>query len=104
MKKFLCTLAIAVVGCAMPGVGTLRAAEFRSRDIAIPFEFKVANITLPAGRYRLEQKTGKAFVFLMNIQTGRGVQIMRESATDPNPNAKLTFERTGAGYKLSTVS
>ena len=104
MKRFLCTLAIAVVGWTLPGVGTVRAAEFRSRDIAIPFEFKVDKITLPAGHYRLEQKTGKSFVFLMNLQTGRGVQIMRESASDPTGSTKLTFERTEQGYKLAMVS
>jgi hypothetical protein len=104
MRRFLCTVGIAVAAWALPGVGTVRAAEFRSGDIAIPFEFKVEKITLPAGRYRLEQKTGKSFVFLLNIQTGRGVQVMRESANDPTADTKLTFKRTGEGYKLSKVS
>jgi len=104
MKKFLCTLGIVVAGWALPGAGTLGAAEFRSGDIAIPFQFKVDRITLPAGHYRLEQKTGKSFVFLMNVLTGRGVQVMRESTNDPTADTKLTFELTGEGYKLSKVS
>jgi hypothetical protein len=104
MKRFLCTLAVFVAGCALPGIGSISAAELRSPDIAIPFDFKIDKITMPAGRYRLEQKAGKSFVFLMNIQTGRGVQMMREGVNDPTANTKLTFERTGDGYKLSRVS
>jgi hypothetical protein len=62
MKRFLCTAGIALAGWALPGAGRVNAAEFRSQDIAILFEFKVSKIILPAGRYRLEQKSGKPFV------------------------------------------
>jgi hypothetical protein len=40
----------------------------------------------------------------MNLQTGRVVQMMRESGNDPSANTKLIFEQTGEGYKLSKVS
>jgi hypothetical protein len=102
MKRFLATLGVLIAGSAVPKAGN--AAELLARDIAIPFEFKVEKVTLPAGHYRLQQTSGKSFVFIMNIQTGRGVQMMREGLNDPTTKTTLTFEKTEAGYKLSKVS
>jgi hypothetical protein len=103
MKSLLSTLGLAVAGLVLAGTGTINAAGFRSQNIAIPFEFKVEKITLPAGTYRLEQKTGTPFVFLMNTQTGRGVQVMRETINDPTVNTVLSFRNNGEGYTLHRV-
>jgi hypothetical protein len=104
MKKFLSTVIVGVAAWALPGAGTVNAADFRSQEIAVPFAFKVDKITLPAGHYRVEQNVGKHVTFIVNMQTGHRVQIIRENGNDPTGNSKLTFERTPEGYKLSKVS
>lgn len=104
MKRFVCRVVIGIAAWALTGVGRVSAADYRSQSIAVPFAFKVDRNTLPAGEYRVEQNVGKNVAFIVNIQTGHRVQIMREYFKDPTGNSKLTFERTGAGYKLSKIS
>ena len=104
MKRFLCTLGIGVAAWAFAGVRDLNAADIQSRNIAVPFAFKVDRTTLPAGHYRVEQNIGKQVAFIVNVQTGHRIQIMRDNVNDPTGNAKLTFERTRDGYKLSRIS
>jgi hypothetical protein len=104
MKKFLSTVIIGIAAWALPAVGTVSAADFRSQDIAVPFAFKVDKVTLPAGHYRVEQNVGKHVTFIVNVQTGHRVQMIRENVNDPTGNSKLTFEKTSEGYKLSKVS
>jgi hypothetical protein len=99
MKRFLCAL-----GLAIASVGALSAADFQSKQIAVPFDFKVEKVTLPAGRYRVEQFVGKQMVVIVNVETGRSVPVMREPFVGSNGNTKLTFEKTGDGYKLSRIS
>ena len=88
MKKFLCTL-----GLAIASVGALGAADFQSKQIAVPFAFKVANTTLPAGRYRVEQYIGKQMVVIVNVETGHRVAVMREPVIESTGKSKLTFEK-----------
>ena len=99
MKKVLCTL-----GLAIASVGALSAADFQSKQIAVPFAFKVANTTLPAGRYRIEQTIGKQMVVIVNVETGHRIAVMRDPAIESNGKSRLTFEKIGDGYKLSSIS
>jgi hypothetical protein len=99
MKKFLCAF-----GLAIASVGALGAADFQSKQIAVPFAFKVEKTTLPAGTYRVEQFVGKQMIVIVNVETGHRVSVMREPVLGSNGNTKLTFEKVGAGYKLSGVS
>ena len=92
------------LGCwALFAVGGLYATDVRSENIAVPFEFKVGRVSLPAGEYRVEQDFGKPMVSIVNIRTGRRVQMMRESNT-VSGHAKLKFEKSGQGYKLRAIS
>jgi hypothetical protein len=99
MKKFLCT-----IGLAISSVGALGAADFQSKQIAVPFAFKDHKATLPAGHYRVEQYIGKQMVVLVNVDTGHRVPVMREPVLDSTGKTKLTFEKVGESYKLSRVS
>jgi hypothetical protein len=102
MKRFLCTLAIGMA--ALAGAGRVQAADIESKTVAVPFAFKVNNVTLPAGPYRVEQNIGKQMVFIVNMQTGHRIPVMRENGTERLGSATLTFEKTGQGYKLSRIS
>ena len=104
MKKFLCTLGLGFAVWGLPGAGALNAADIQSKRVAVPFAFKVDRITLPAGSYLVEQNIGKQLVTLVNTQTGHRVQVMREPVYRPTGDAKLTFEKTRDGYKLSQIS
>ena len=43
-------------------------------------------------------------VFIVNMQTGHRIPVMRENGTERAGNTTLTFEKTGEGYKLSRIS
>jgi hypothetical protein len=101
MKNFFRSLSIGVA--AWFAAGNLNAAGYVTENIAIPFEFKVDKLTLPAGEYRVEQDFGKYLVSIVNINTGRRIQMLRDNANHQSGRAKLVFEPTGQGYKLAKV-
>ena len=43
-------------------------------------------------------------IVIVNVETGHRVSVMREPVLGSNGNTRLTFEKVGAGYKLSGVS
>jgi hypothetical protein len=99
MKKVLLSLA------SVFAAGNLSAAPgYATKNIAVPFEFKVEKTTLPAGEYRVEQEFGGYIVTIVNVQTGRRVQMLRDNSQRIPGRAKLIFEPTGQGMKLARVS
>jgi hypothetical protein len=104
MKNFFRSLSVGLGLSAIFAAGNLNATGYVTENIAIPFEFKVDKMTLPAGEYRVEQDFGKYLVSLVNLKTGRRVQVLRDSGTRTAGRAKLIFEPTGQGYKLAKVS
>jgi len=103
MKTFFRTLSAALGLSAIFATGSLNATSFVTENIKIPFEFKVSSVTLPAGEYRVEQDFGKYLVSIVNVNTGRRVQVLRDSGGPDEKRAKLIFEPTGQGYKLTKV-
>ena len=101
MKNFFRSLSIGVA--AWFAAGNLNAAGYVTENIAIPFEFKVDKTTLPAGEYRVEQDFGKYLCSIVNINTGRRIQVLRDIGHRTDGRAKLVFEPTGEGYKLARV-
>jgi hypothetical protein len=101
MKNFFRSLSVGVA--AWFAAGNLNAAGYMTDNIAIPFEFKVNKLTLPAGQYRVEQDFGKYLVSIVNIDTGRRIQVLRDNSGHQAGRAKLIFEPTGEGYKLAKV-
>jgi hypothetical protein len=104
MKNFFRSLSVGLGLSAMFAASSLSAAGSVSENIAIPFEFKVDKVTLPAGEYRVQQDFGKYLVSLVNVKTGRSVQMLRDTGGHRDGRTKLIFEPTGHGYKLSKVS
>jgi hypothetical protein len=104
MKNMLSRFSKAAGLTVLLAAGSLRAADVHSGNVAVPFAFQVNKITMPAGEYRVEQSFGKAFVLVVNVKTGRGIQMMRDSAKTAPGATKLEFEKTGEGYRLRRVS
>ena len=106
MKNLFRSLSVALGLSAIFAGGNLNASSlgFVTENIAIPFEFKVSTATLPAGEYRVEQEFGKYTVWIVNVDTGRRVQMLRDNSRHSEGRAKLIFEPTGQGYKLARVS
>lgn len=103
MKNFFRNLTIGLGFSALFAAGNLNATGFVSENIAIPFEFKVEKLTLPAGEYRVEQDFGHYLVSIVNVHSGRRIQMLRDPAGRQVGRAKLIFEPTGEGYKLAKV-
>ena len=104
MKKTIRSLSIGLGLAAIFATSNLNATGYVSENIAIPFEFKVQKLTLPAGEYRVEQEFGKYMVSLINLQTGRRVQLLRDYGAGTPGRTKLVFETTQQGYTLKRVS
>jgi hypothetical protein len=104
MKNFFRNLSVGLGLSAIFASSSLNAATFVSENIAIPFDFKVDTMTLPAGEYQVQQDFGRYLVSLVNVKTGRKVQVLRDSGAQREGRAKLIFEPTGQGYKLSKVA
>jgi hypothetical protein len=88
---------------AILGGSALHAAGHRSDPVEIPFDFKVQGKQLPAGTYRLQKGTSDGFSALVNLRTGKQVQILR-SAGSGTGKAKLVFEHRADGYVLKKLS
>jgi hypothetical protein len=104
MKNFFRNISIGLGLAAIFAPASLNASGIVTENIAVPFEFKVDKLTLPAGEYRLEQDFGNPIVSIVNVRTGRRVQVLRDNSLRTPGRAKLIFEPTGQGYKLSKVS
>src|SRR3954447_9940707 len=101
MTEFFRNISVGLGLAAFFAPGNLNATGYVTENIAIPFEFKVDKLTLPAGEYRVEQDFGKYLVSIVNLKTGRRVQVLRDNGNHVAGRAKLIFEPTGAGYKLA---
>jgi hypothetical protein len=104
MKNFFRNISVGLGVAAIFAPGNLNAAGYQTENIAVPFEFKVDKLTLPAGEYRVEQEFGKYIVSIVNVKTGRRVQFLRDNSMRQADRTKLIFEPTGQGYKLAKVS
>jgi hypothetical protein len=98
MKKLFLGLA------SLFAAGSVSAAHYVTENIKVPFSFNVDKVAMPAGEYRLEQDPGKYVVSIVNVHTGRRVQMLRDNVNHTPGRAKLIFEPTGQGYKLARVS
>jgi hypothetical protein len=103
MNRFFRALSMTIAGAAILGGGALQAAGRGSDPVEIPFDFKVLGKQLPAGTYRLQKGTSDRFAALVNVRTGRQVQILRSVGSERG-KAKLVFEHRANGYVLKKLS
>ena len=104
MKNVFRTCALSVGTVAMLAASALNASTFISDRVTIPFQFHVANVTMPAGEYRLKSDFGNDIAYLINVKTGQQVQILRNFAARTEGHARLVFEVDNGAYKLKTIS
>ena len=103
MKNVFRTCAVGVGIAAILTTSTLNAATFYSEKVAIPFDFRVSKVTMPAGEYRVNQPFSSDIAYLVNIKTGQQVQVLRATSAQTGGRARLVFENTGTGHVLKTV-
>jgi hypothetical protein len=104
MKELFRNISVGLGLAAFLAPGNLNATGYVTENIAVPFEFKVDKLTLPAGEYRIEEEFGKYIVSIVNVKTGRRIQFLRDNSRRQPGRAKLVFEPTGQGYRLARVS
>ena len=94
-NKLLRGLSMTIAGAAILGSIMLQAAGHRSDPVEIPFDFTVQGKQLPAGTYRLQKGTSAGFSALVNLRTGKSVQILRAvGATRAKPSWCSNTRRT----------
>src|SRR5437764_8225043 len=67
MKELFRNISVGLGLAAFFAPGNLNATGYVTENIAVPFEFKVDKLTLPAGEYRVEEEFGKYIVSIVNV-------------------------------------
>ena len=68
----------------------------------IPFDFRVGNAHLKAGRYNVQQPLGFIVAFRTSHQAGNSV-VFPSLGTEPSPSSRLVFHRYGDVYFLHEI-
>uniref|UniRef100_Q02AE2 Uncharacterized protein n=1 Tax=Solibacter usitatus (strain Ellin6076) TaxID=234267 RepID=Q02AE2_SOLUE len=89
---------------AMLATSGLQASMFYTEKAAIPFEFRYGKRVYEAGEYRIEQDFGKDVAYLVNVRTGKKIQILRPISSRGSGKSFLTFENDGGVRILKTLS
>jgi hypothetical protein len=89
---------------AMLATSGLQASMFYTEKAAIPFEFRYGKRVYEAGVYRVEQDFGKDIAYLVNVRTGKKIQILRPVSSRRSGKSVLTFENDGGVRVLKTMS
>jgi hypothetical protein len=113
IRRFSIAAAI-LAGLAGLGGGKAYAQGSETLHASVPFEFKVGQAVLPAGRYEVSYDAVGApgILFVRSQDGGRSAFVLiestgarnpREDARNPQEDATLVFERQGSSYVLSKV-
>jgi hypothetical protein len=104
MKKYA-KLLVAVI--FLVGLGVAANAETRPEIITnLPFQFVVGGKTLPAGTYKVTRLSDDPFGALMltNANQTASVFVLPRSIAQPSSEKpKVSFERVGEHYLLSSI-
>jgi hypothetical protein len=101
--KFISKLAIASAVIALAYVSTANAQSMR---VSVPFGFRAAGQSLPAGTYKVELSQQNQRVTLTQLEGNAGcfAPIRAYTAPSATEQAKLVFNRYGNSYFLTRVS
>jgi hypothetical protein len=107
MKKQTITTMAAAIIFATLSIASVRAQDAGTVSVHIPFEFAVANQTLPAGDYYVRRSIQGAQVGVEissqdNTQTQR-LTVHSVRGTDIQQDSKLVFNKYGDQYFLAQV-
>jgi hypothetical protein len=94
-------------GLALLTAGAASAQTEESLRATIPFEFRVGQVTLPAGEYDVTYDALDApNILTVRSQDGRHTALVLTEPIDakaPTKGARLVFDRDGDAYQLSEV-
>jgi len=102
-SRFFAVLAVAVIGAAL---ALPLAAQSLVLTANVPFEFNLAGKVMPAGEYLFQMDTGSAVLRVRNFDADASAISLGVPASDSwrrTNGAKITFNRYGDTYFLSTV-
>src|SRR5436305_9755129 len=102
MKKHIIGTFALLAGAALLG-SAAHATELYSANANIAFQFRVGNTVMPAGEYRIEQGFGSEVAMLVNVNTGRRIQMLRIDALQQPGKLRLIFENTPQGAVLRQI-
>lgn len=104
MKNVFQKCVLGVGLAALMTASSLSATGFWSEKVAIPFDFKVSKMTLPAGEYRVQQAVGSDITYLQNVNTGQQVQFLRNYGNKNGNRTRLVFETANGEHVLKSIS
>jgi len=102
MKSIYQKCALGLGLATMFAAGALNATSFTSDKVSIPFEFRVAKTTLPAGDYRIQSVLNDV-TYITNVKTGQSVQLLRSGGDRSESKAKLVFENKDGNHTLKAI-
>ena len=102
-SKLAKTLAIALAAVGL-ATSSYAAGGTHSDVVQIPFDFKVSTMQMPAGEYRVEQDFGKEYARLVNLKTGRTIQMLRHQPSGKPGEVILRFRTMGEARELIRIS
>jgi hypothetical protein len=100
------TIAAALAGLVALGAGTVYAHGSESLRATVPFDFKVGQTLLPAGRYDVSYDPAESGVLTVRSEDGRHTAVALTdgvSTGNSKKEGRLVFDRQGSGYTLSRV-
>ena len=102
MKNQIRNLVMGAGFAALLWIPTAQAAD-KLEAAEIPFDFHVANMTLPAGDYSVMQGAAPGTLRLRSNETGKSIYVVPAGRALDNGYAKLVFNRYGDNYFLSAI-
>ena len=72
----------------------------RGNTVKIPFDFKVQEMHMPAGEYKI-RNGGQTFAVLINRETGQAVHVLRVG--EDSESRRLVFKRSKGERVLVNV-
>ena len=105
-KQMISTIAVAIV-FAILSIASVRAQNAGTVSVHIPFDFAVANRTLPAGDYYVRRTIQRAQVGVEIVNKDRSqtqhFTVLSVHGTDIQEGSRLVFNKYGDEYFLSQV-
>lgn len=103
MKNIFRAASLALGAIVMTASSLSATSGMEANDVTIPFAFRVAKQTLPAGKYRMEQSPSSYAVTLTNKETNERVRVLRSDPGHLRGTMRLVFQTDGNGYVLKQV-
>ena len=96
--------AIALLACLTVALPTNAGAQTNKMRAAVPFDFQVNGMAMPAGQYIFESSINGGIIYLTTPEGVRHAAITLPLGNPNNPKKpQVVFERLGERYRLSEI-